>query len=67
MKKIIKVKGMHCTGCENRLKNALITIPNVTKVDASFKKGEVTITSKEEIADEILFAKITDLGFEIAK
>ena len=45
MEKInLKVNGMVCTGCENRVKNALMNIEGVKKVSADHKKNLVTIT-----------------------
>ncbi len=68
MEKItIKVEGMVCGGCENRVKNALSTIKGVEKVEASHKIGEVTILAKEEISRSILEEKIEDIGFEVVK
>ena len=39
----LKVEGMVCTGCENRLKNAILQMKNVKNVEASFveKSGEL--------------------------
>ena len=39
----IKVKGMVCEGCENRVKNALSTIDGVDNVEANHKTGIVTV------------------------
>lgn len=35
MKKIIKVDGIHCAGCEGRLKRTLEALPEVEEVVAS--------------------------------
>lgn len=68
MKKItIKVNGMVCNGCENRIKNALETIEEIKKVEANHKKGIVTISSKSEIDTKIIEEKIEDSGFEVEK
>lgn len=68
MKKIvIKVNGMVCNGCENRVKNALKEIEKIEKVDANYKKGIVTIASKSEVDVNIIEEKIKDLGFEVVK
>lgn len=68
MKKItIKVEGMVCEGCENRVKNALSTIEGVEKVEANHKIGEVTILAKEKSLKSILEEKIEDIGFEVVK
>ena len=62
---IIKVKGMVCGGCENRVQNALSTIDGIEKVVADHDKGIVTVTSKEEITKDIMTKKIENIGFEV--
>ena len=37
----LKVEGMVCTGCENRLKNAILQMKNVKNVEASFVEKKV--------------------------
>ncbi len=64
---IIKVEGMVCNGCENRVKNALKNIQGVEDVDANHTTGTVTITSKEEVSENIMKEKIEDIGFEVVK
>lgn len=65
MEKVIKVEGMVCTGCENRLKNALKLIDKVEDVKASHEENTVTITSKKEIDLKTIYEKIEDLGFTV--
>lgn len=68
MKEIqIKVNGMVCEGCENRIKNALSTLDGVENIEASHKTGIVTIMSNREIERSVIEEKINDLGFEIVK
>ncbi len=68
MKKInLKVNGMVCNGCENRIENALMAIEGVKKVKATHQKGLVTITLKKEINKTLLEEAIENLGFEIIK
>lgn len=62
---IIKVEGMVCGGCENRIQNALKTIDGVKIVVADHKKGIVTINLKENIEKQIIKEKIEDLGFYV--
>lgn len=66
-KTIIKVSGMVCNGCENRVKNALGAIEGIKKVDANYKKGIVKVTASEDITLEIMENTIKDLGFDIVK
>ena len=63
----IKVNGMVCGGCENRVQNALKTIQGVEEVKADHEKGIVTVTAKEEITRNMMEEKIEDIGFEIVK
>ena len=68
MKEItIKVNGMVCGGCENRVKNAVSTIEGVEKVEVDHNKGIVTVNMKEDISKEIIEEKIQDIGFEVVK
>ena len=63
----IKVKGMVCEGCENRVKNALSTIDGVDNVEGNHKTGIVIVKLNKEIEKSIFEEKIDDLGFEIVK
>jgi copper chaperone len=62
---IINVKGMVCNGCENRVQNALKNINGVENVVADHNTGKVTITSNEDVSENVMKEKIEDLGFEI--
>lgn len=62
---IIKVNGMVCNGCENRVRNALKTIEGIENVVANHINGTVIITSKDEVAESIMKEKIEDIGFEV--
>ena len=66
MKEInIKVDGMVCNGCENRVQNALKTIEGIEDVKANYKDGTVKVTAKNEISENVIKEKIEDIGFEI--
>lgn len=68
MKEIkIKVNGMVCEGCENRVKNAVATIDGVERIEANHKIGMVTVVLNKEIERSVIEEKIDDLGFEIVK
>lgn len=62
---VIKVEGMVCSGCENRVQNALKTIKGVEKIIANHTNGTVTVTSNDEVAEDALKEKIEDIGFEV--
>lgn len=66
MKEIkIKVRGMHCSGCENRIKKVLELLDEVESVSASSSEGEVIVTLNKEINLELIKEQIEDLGFEV--
>lgn len=62
---IIKVEGMVCGGCENRVQNALKTLEGVESVVADHTNGTVTVTAKTEVSISVMKEKIEDLGFEV--
>ena len=62
---IINVEGMVCNGCENRVQNALKTIEGVESVVANHTNGKVTVTSKNEVAENVMKEKIEDIGFKV--
>ncbi len=62
---VIKVSGMHCSGCENRIKNVLSDIEGVEEVKANYQDGVVTVNANESIDVSTLNEKIEDLGFEV--
>ena len=66
MKEIkLKINGMMCAGCENRVKSAVSLIEGVEKVEADHNTGIVTVASKEEIDISKVKEKIIDIGYEI--
>lgn len=65
--KIIKVSGMECSGCENRIENALSSIEGIETVVANHETGIVTIKTNDEISQETLEETIDNLGFDIIK
>lgn len=64
---ILKVNGMVCSGCENRVESTLKNIDGVSKVKASHKKGTVTIILKKDQEKSIFEKAIENLGYEIVK
>lgn len=68
MKEIqIKVSGMVCEGCENRVKNAVSILDGIQSVEANHKTGIVTIISNKEIEKSDIEEKINDIGFKTVK
>ena len=63
MENIINVEGMMCSGCENRIQNAVKAMPNVSDVIASHTDGTVKVIGDVDITS--IKEKINDLGFEV--
>ena len=64
----IKVKGMFCTGCETRIKNAVRSLNGIIDVTASYNNGEVKVSyDKNLISPKDIEDKITSLDYEIVK
>ena len=63
----IKVKGMMCEGCENRIKNALGEVEGIKEVEANHNTGLLKITSTDEVKKEDMEETIEDIGFEVEK
>ncbi|MBO6232528.1 MAG: heavy-metal-associated domain-containing protein [Clostridia bacterium] len=65
----LNVIGMHCSGCENRIKNVVSEIKEVKKVEANHETGKVNVTLKKEVDEEIknnIKTAIENLdGFEV--
>ena len=60
---IIKVEGMMCTGCENRIQNTVSEIKGVESVKADHKKGTVEVKGTADIKE--VKEAIEDIGFEV--
>ena len=64
---ILKVKGMVCNGCENRIKNALENMEGIEKVVADHTSGIVTDTANNYVSEDKMKEKVEDIGFEVVK
>lgn len=65
MKKIMKVDGMACGGCEGRVKRTLEALPEVEEVVASHVEGTAVVTLKAEVPNEALKSAVEGLGFTV--
>ena len=64
MKKIIKIDGMGCQHCVNRVTEALSSIDGVDVLEVSLENKSATVDVNENITDEILMEAIDEEGFE---
>ncbi len=65
MKFEIKVEGMACKACENRIQNVLQNIQEVEEVSADYKTGLVIVTLNKEISVNLIKEKLEDIGYNI--
>lgn len=63
----IKISGMSCTGCENRVENVLKNIENVESVNANYNTGIVEIETNDikNLDIDVIKETLEDLGYNI--
>lgn len=59
----LKIEGMHCDACKNRLENALNRKDDIKKATVDLEKNQATIEF-ENITKEQIEEYISDLGFK---
>ena len=64
--KVFTVDGMHCEKCANRVTEVVNDIPGVAGV-VDLKKGIVTVSYEQEVADEQIKAKIERVGYTVTE
>jgi copper chaperone CopZ len=62
---ILKVRGMHCKGCEERIQKVLTKVPGVTKVEADHTNGKVRIRITSTASEDEIKEKVSYLGYEV--
>ena len=63
----LKVEGMTCTGCEQRLGTALRRLEGVSEATADHRTGELTIRyDPETTSREALEERVVTAGYEVA-
>ena len=60
------VDGMHCEKCANRVTEVVNDIPGVAGV-VDLKKGIVTVSYEQEVADEQIKARIERVGYTVTE
>ena len=63
----IRISGMSCTGCENRVENVLKNIENVKSVNANYNTGiiEIETNNIKDLDIDIIKETLEDLGYDI--
>lgn len=63
----IKVNGMVCSGCENRICNVIKDIDGINEVTANHEKNLVYLKTNKDININEVYEKIENLGFEVIR
>ena len=63
----IRISGMSCTGCENRVENVLKNIKNVESVNANYNTGIVEIETNniKDLDIDMIKETLEDLSYDI--
>lgn len=64
-KKIINISGMSCNKCKEKVRDALISIPEIDKAKVNLERKEAIIYYKTDINDEDIRRKIEDLEYQV--
>lgn len=63
--KVVKIKGMTCTMCEDKVTEALLKIDGVKSADVSYKTGEAKIVLANDKVDlKKVQEAVTKAGFQ---
>lgn len=64
--KTFKVEGMHCDHCKNRVEEVIGDMKGLAG-KVNLKKGELTVSYAEDVADEQIKARIERAGYTVTK
>ena len=65
MEKTMKIEGMMCGHCEDRVKKALEALPEVQAANVSHEKGTAVVTLSGALADEALKKAVEDQDYKV--
>ncbi len=61
----LNIEGMHCTGCQNRIQNALSNQPTIKNLQVSLENHQATFELTDEGSLDSIVELLTDLGFTV--
>ena len=64
--KTFKVEGMHCDHCKNRVEEVINDMKGLAGT-VNLKKGELTVSYKEDVADELIKVRIERAGYKVTE
>ncbi|MEE1060695.1 MAG: heavy metal translocating P-type ATPase [Ruminococcus sp.] len=65
MTKTMKIEGMMCPHCENRVKTILENLEQVTTAEVSHKEGTAVLTLSADVADSLLKETVEKDGYKV--
>lgn len=65
MKTVIKVEGMMCSHCENRVTEVLSSLEGVSSVAVDLEGNTVTVEHSENVTFDTLKNEIEDQGYDV--
>ena len=64
MNKEMKIEGMMCAHCQNRVSKALNDLPGVTAT-VDLENGSASVQADSSVSDEMLKKAVTDAGYTV--
>ena len=61
----LRIKGMMCEHCENRVRTALEALPQVITARVSYKAGTAVITLNAPVDDQAVKRAVEDQGYQV--
>ena len=65
MTKTMKIEGMMCGHCENRVKKALEAVAGVESAVVSHEAGTAVVTLSSEVANDVLKKAVEDQDYTV--
>ena len=65
MNRTMTIEGMMCGHCTGRVQKALEEISGVESVVMSLENKTAEVSLKEDVADDMLKAAVTEAGYEV--
>ena len=64
---LIRIEGMHCHKCEQRIKNAMLRFEGVHEVEVDFNSGQASVLfDRDSVAVKDLMEAVTAAGYRAA-
>lgn len=60
----VRIGGMHCQACANRVVRALQALPGVSEVTVDLGAGEASLSLTAPVAEAVLAQAVSEAGYE---